>query len=142
MDRLALCGALAAILAATGCTAVGVALPMAAGAGNLAFGEYRAGEYVLVVDASRADCALALQQTCQDFGLAVTAWREDLDSTEVTARHARGDRFRVLMSDVACNRTALYIRAGFWGDDLCSRQLACDITENVKKVRRAVGAMR
>jgi hypothetical protein len=50
-------------------------------------------------------------------------------------RNARGDRLKVWLADVGHGRTAVYIRAGLWGDDLCSRQLACDLLENVRSLQ-------
>ncbi len=134
---LAVCGTLAVAVAGAGCAAaVGVALPAAAGAGNLAYSEYSAGEYVLTLDAGRAECAQAVLHTCKAFGLAVSSWRDRPEGIEVTAHNARGDRFRLLVSEVAPDRTAVYIRAGFWGDDLCSRQLAAQICEALQGLRR------
>lgn len=120
---------------ASGCAVASFALPAAAGAGSLAYSEYRDGEYVVAVAADRAVCELALNQSCQHFSLVVTACQREPQCTAVTLRNVRGDRLKVWLSDIGHDCTAVYIRAGLWGDDLCSRQLARDLIENVRGLR-------
>jgi len=129
--RALLCLGLVPALLAAGCTVAAVLLPAAAGAGNLAYSEYRDGEYVLPLAAGRAVCEAAVRQSCRHFGLVISSWRTDAQCTEALLRNARGDRFRIWLADVGRQRTALYIRVGLWGDDLCSRQLAGDIAAGV-----------
>jgi len=125
-----------------GCVVASVAVPAAAGAGSLAYSEFRDGEYVLAVDAGRTLCELALSQSCQHFGLVVTACERDGQCTAVALRNARGDRLKVWLSDLGRECTAVYIRVGLWGDDLCSRQLARDLVENVHSLQLHARATR
>ncbi len=118
---------------ATGCAVAPLALPAAAGIGTLAYTDYRDGEYVLSVEADRAACEMALCRTAEHFALDIVAWEPGQTSTAVTLRDARGDRFRFWLADVGQDQVAVYIRAGLWGDDLCSRQLASDLVRNLPR---------
>lgn len=146
-SRLAACTAtglvfLAILCYATGCAVASVALPLAAGVSSTAYGEYRGGEYVDAVEASRRACELAVWESCKHFGLTMHDWEADAGATTAKLGNVRGDSFRIRIAYVGPTRTALYIRAGLWGDDLCSRQLACDIEAAALRIERALHAPR
>ena len=139
---LAVVATLAAVmLLANGCAVASVGLSVASAVGSTAFGEYRSGEYVAAVEASRPLCERALLGSCKHFGLAVYGWQADYGITTAKLGDDRGGSFTVRIAYVGPERTALYIRAGLWGDDLCSRQLAYDVEEGALRLRTAARAI-
>ena len=130
-------GLLAVLLLANGCTVASVGLSVASAVGSTAFDEYRSGEYVAAVEASRRVCEMAVVGSCKHFGLAVNGWQVDDGITTAKLGDERGGTFTIRIAYVGPDRTALYIRAGLWGDDLCSRQLAYDVEAGALRLRSA-----
>jgi hypothetical protein len=98
----------------------------------MALDEYRTGEYGFILHAPFAICQEATKQTARNFRMTIQEWRTDNQTANIVLRNARGDVFKIQLAVLAQGQTMLYVRAGLWGDDLASRQLAYDIGKNAQ----------
>ena len=120
---------------ASGCSAL--VAPVIVGAGGAAVEAYWRGEHSGFVDGPFGQCERAVREVACRFKLETVRRRDSGASRIFHLRNFEGVPFRIRIEPLTGDSTRVAIRAGVWGDEVCSGKLLSEIRQSAcGEVRR------
>jgi len=130
----ALAVALLCAVGAMGCTAL--VAPVVVGAGSTAAETYWRGEHEGYVDAPFWQCEQAVQEVARRFNLETVQCRSAGTTRIFQLRNVEDTPFWIRIEPLSEDCTRGGIRAGVWGDDVCSAKILAEIRQCTPAERR------